>query len=139
MEIDADGATERATVQESQDNVELVGCSNARGASVLHQCRMAQRGVQQCEMHGDVAVAQRSEREHLSATGRALASEYVSSPIERSIGSFFVPRVAGATTLGRCVACRTFQRYRIGFELKPFLLRRSVEKWQQEMLKIALL
>ena len=39
-------------------------------------------------MHGDVVVAQRSEREHMSATGRASASEYVSSSTERSIGSF---------------------------------------------------
>jgi len=30
--------------------------------------------------------------------------------------------------LARCVACRTFQSYRIGFERKPFLLRGSVEK-----------
>ena len=54
-------------------------------------------------------------------------------------GVFFVPRVAGATTLGRSVACRKFQRYRIRFELKPFLLRGSVEKWQQEMIKIEVL
>jgi len=47
-----DGAVKRATVQESQDSVELGGCNNARGTGVLHQCRMAQRGVQRCEMHG---------------------------------------------------------------------------------------
>jgi len=35
-----------------------------------------------------VATAQRSKREHLSAAGRASASEYVSSPTERSVGSF---------------------------------------------------
>ena len=46
--------------------------------------------------------------EHLSVAGRASASEYVSSPTEWSVGSFFVPSVAGATALGRCVACRTF-------------------------------
>jgi len=44
------------------------------------------------------------------------------------LGVFFVPSVVGATALGRCVACRTFQSYRIGFERKPFLLRGSVEK-----------
>ena len=72
----------------------------------------------------------------MSATGRASASEYVSSPTEWSVGSFFfVLRVVGATTLGRCVACRTFQRYKIRFERKPFLLRGSVEKWQQEIAK----
>ena len=38
---------------------------------------MAQRGVQWCEMHGDVVVTQMSEREHLSAIGRDLASKYV--------------------------------------------------------------
>ena len=31
-------------------------------------------------MHADVTVAQMSEREHLSAVGRASASEYVPSP-----------------------------------------------------------
>jgi len=77
-------------------------------------------------MHGDVAVAQRSEREHLSATGRALASKYVSSPTKRSAGSFFALSVAGTTALGRCVACKTFHSYRIGFERKHFLLRGSV-------------
>jgi len=61
-------------------------------------------------MHGDVAVAQRSKREHLLAAGSTSASKYVSNRKERSVGSFFVPRVAKATTLGRCVACRTFQR-----------------------------
>ena len=66
-----------------------------------------------------------SEREHLSATGRASASEYVSSPIERSDGSFFVSRVAGATTLGRSVACRTLQRFRIRFKLNSFLVERE--------------
>ena len=39
-----------------------------------------------CEMHGDVAVAQMSEREHLSAVGRASALEGVSSPTGRSVG-----------------------------------------------------
>ena len=89
---------------------------------------MAQRGVQWCEMHGDVAVAQMSEREHLSTVGRALASEYVPSATELLVGSVFVPSIVGASGLGRCVACRTFQSYMIGFERKPFLLRGSVEK-----------
>jgi len=44
--------------------VRLAGCNSARGTGVLHQCRMAQRGVQQCEMHGVVAAAHRSKREH---------------------------------------------------------------------------
>jgi len=72
-------------------------------------------------MHGDVVVAQRLEREHLLVTGRASASKYVSSPTERSVESFsFGLRVAGATTLGTNVACRTFRRYRIMFERKHF-------------------
>ena len=79
-------------------------------------------------MHGDVVVAQMSEREHLSAVDRALASEYVPSPTEWLVGSVFVPSVVGASGLSRCVACRTFQSYRIRFERKPFLLRGSVEK-----------
>jgi len=37
-------------------------------------------------MHGDVAVAQMSEREHFSAAGRASASEGVSSPTGRLVG-----------------------------------------------------
>lgn len=69
------------------------------------------------------------------AASRASASEYVSSPLERSVGNFFVPRVVGATTLGRSVICRTFQRYRIGFGLNAFLLIGTVEKWQQEIAK----
>ena len=79
-------------------------------------------------MHGDVAVAQMSEREHLSAEDRASALEYVPSPTEWSIGRAFVPSVVGASGSGRCVACRTFQNYRIRFKRKPFLLRGSVEK-----------
>ena len=58
------------------------------GHKCVAQCRVAQRRVQLCEMHGDVVVAQRSEREHFSTAGRASASEYVSSPTERSVGSF---------------------------------------------------
>ena len=37
-------------------------------------------------MHGYVAIAQMSEREHLSTVGRASASEGVFSPIGRSVG-----------------------------------------------------
>ena len=88
--------------------------------------------MQWCEMHGYVVAVQMSEREHLSAAGRASSSEYVPSPTEWSVGSVFFPSVIGASGLGRCVACRTFQSYRIGFERKPFLLRGSVEMWQQE-------
>ena len=86
VETDADGATERATMQESRDSARLAGCSSVRGTGVLHQCRMAQRGVQWCEMQGVVAAAQRSERVHLSAAEGASASMGVSSPIGRSVG-----------------------------------------------------
>jgi len=55
----------------------------------------------------------------------ASTSEYVSSPIERLVGSFSISRVAGATTLGRSVACRKFQRFRIRFELNAFLVERE--------------
>ena len=55
----------------------------------------------------------------------ASTSEDVSSPTRGSIGSFFVSRVVGAITLGRSVACRTFQRFRIGFELNAFLVERE--------------
>jgi len=41
------------------------------------------------------------------------------------VGYFFVSRVAEATTLERSVACRTFQRFRIGFELNTFLVERE--------------
>jgi len=37
----------------------------------------------------------------------------------------FVFGVAGATTLERSVACRTFQRFRIGIELNSFLVERE--------------
>ena len=52
-------------------------------ASKLHQCERHKsvapvqdgtEGVQLCEMHGVVAAAQRSKREHLSVTEGALAS-----------------------------------------------------------------
>jgi len=86
VEMDADGAAERATAQESQDSAELAGCNSARGTRVFHQCRTSQRGVQWCEMQGVVAAAQRSEREHLSATEGASASVGVSSPTRRSVG-----------------------------------------------------
>ena len=50
---------------------------------MLHQCRMAQRGVQRCEMYGLVAATQRSEREHLSVVEGASASVGVSSSTGR--------------------------------------------------------
>ena len=45
--------------------------------------------------------------------------------IQIQVGYFFVSRVAGATTLERSVACRTFQRFRIRFELNAFLVERE--------------
>jgi len=56
-------------------------------------------------MHGDVSVAQMLARENLSATGRALASEYVPSPTKWLVGSAFVPSVVGAkwTRQMRCM------------------------------------
>lgn len=64
----------------------------------------------------------------MSTIGRASASEYISIPTKRSVGSFSALRVAEATTLGRCAACKTFQRNKIGFMLNPFLFKGSVEK-----------
>ena len=58
VKTDADGATEGATVEDSQDNARLVGCNSARGMGVLHQCGMAQRGVRWCERHKCVAPVQ---------------------------------------------------------------------------------
>jgi len=37
---------------------------------------------------------------------------------EGQLGVFFVSRVVGVTTLGRSVACRTFQRFRIRLQVK---------------------
>ena len=59
---------------------------------------MAQRGVQWCEMHEDVAVAEMSEREHLSAAGRASASEYVPSPTDWSVGRCSADAMPGDRT-----------------------------------------
>jgi len=87
-----------------------------------------QDGTERCATVRDawsVATTQRSEREHLLVENGASSSEDVSSPTERSIGSFFVFRVAGIITIGRSVACRTFQRYRIRFELNAFLVERE--------------
>ena len=78
--------------------------------------------MQWCKMHGDVAVAQMSEREHLSTTDRASTSKYIPSPTEWSVGTVFVPSVVGASGLGRCVACRTFQSYKIGVADNPYLV-----------------
>jgi len=44
------------------------------------------------------------------------------------LGDFFVSKVVGATTLGRSVACKTFQRFKIGFELNAFLVERECWK-----------
>ena len=38
---------------------------------------------------------------------------------------FCVPRVDGATTLERSVACKAFQRFRIEFEFNAFLVERE--------------
>lgn len=51
IETDADGATHGATVQNSRDSVR-----------------------KQCELHGVVAAAQRSDKGHLSATEGVSAS-----------------------------------------------------------------
>ena len=74
-----------------------------------------------------------SEREHLSAAGRASASEYVPSPREWSVGSVFVPSVVGASGPGRCVACRTFQGYKIGVAYNPYLVEREFGKCNKMM------
>ena len=66
-------------------------------ASRLQQCERhsvapVQDGTKRCEMVRDawnVAIAQRSEREHLSVADGASALEYVASPTKRSIGNFF--------------------------------------------------
>jgi len=49
-------------------------------------------------MHGDVAVAQMSEREHLLAASRASASEDVSSPTGRSVGRCSADAMLGDRT-----------------------------------------
>jgi len=49
-------------------------------------------------MHGDVAVAQMSERKHLLAAGRASTSEGVSSPTGRSIGRCSADAMLGDRT-----------------------------------------
>ena len=41
------------------------------------------------------------------------------------LGVFFVSIIARVTKLGRSVTCRTFQRFRIGFELNAFLVERE--------------
>ena len=66
-----------------------------------------------------------SEREQLSAAGRASALEYVPSPTEWSVGSVFVPSVVGASRPGKCVACRTFHSCRIGVADNPYLVERE--------------
>jgi len=112
-------------MQESQDCAELASYSNARGAGVLNQCRMAQRGVQWCDMCG---VLQQLRGHRGSTCQRQMELQHQSMFLaqQRSqLGVFFVSRVAGAITLGRSVACKTFQRYRIRFELNAFLVERE--------------
>ena len=58
VETDADEVAESTTVQESSDSTRLSVCNSARGTRVLHKCRMAQRGVQQCETQGVVTATQ---------------------------------------------------------------------------------
>ena len=66
--------------------------------------------MQWCEMHGDVAVAQMSEREHLLAAGRASALEYVPSPTEWSVGSIVVPSAVGAKWTGKMCCMQNILR-----------------------------
>ena len=89
VETDMDGVAKRATVQGIPAQHRECRLQQCERHKCVAQCRVAQRMVQWCEMHGDVAVAQMSEREHLSAVGRASTSEYVSSPAEWSVGSDF--------------------------------------------------
>jgi len=42
----------------------------------------------------------------MSAVGRTLASEYVPSPTEWSVGSVFLPSVVGESGPGKCVAAK---------------------------------
>ena len=57
-------------------------------------------------MNEDVVVAQMSKRDHLSATGRASASEYVSSPTGRSIGRCSADAMPGDRTSNSMDAVR---------------------------------
>ena len=84
VEIDADEVEESATVQESPDNVRLAGCNGVRGMGVLHQCRMAHRGVQRCEMQGVVAVVQMSVEGALVSGRGSFSIESVSRLIGMS-------------------------------------------------------
>ena len=52
--------TKSTIVQESPDSARLASCNSVRGMGVLHQCKMAQRGVQWFKMQGVVVAAQRS-------------------------------------------------------------------------------
>jgi len=42
-----------------------------------------------------------------------------------SVGSVFAPSVVGASGLGKCVACRTFQSCRIRAADNPYLVERE--------------
>ena len=81
-----------------------------------------QDGTEQCAIVRDawrVAATHRLEREQLSVADGASASK------DEVSCEFFLSRVAGAIKLGRSVACRTFHRFRIGFELNVFLVERE--------------
>jgi len=57
----------------------LARCNIVRSMEVLHQCRMAQRDVQWCEIHGVVAAAQRSVEGALVSGKGNFSIETVSS------------------------------------------------------------
>jgi len=57
-------------------------------------------------MHGYVAIAQMSEREHLSTAGRASASKGVSSPIGRSVRRCSADAMLGDRTSNNTNAVR---------------------------------
>ena len=71
-------------MEDSQDNARLAGCNSVRGTGMLHQCRMAQRGMQRCEMHGVVAAVQRSVEGALASDRGSVSIGSVSSMTEIS-------------------------------------------------------
>ena len=87
-----------------------------------------QDGTEGCTTVRDawtITAAQRSQREHLSATRKLQHQRMFLAQQGGQLGDIFVSRVVGATTLGRSVACKTFQRFRIRFELNAFLVERE--------------
>ena len=80
--------------------------------------------MQWCEMHGDVAVVQMSEREHLSAAGELQHQSMFLAQRRGQLGVFLF-QVLLEQVDRRCVACRTFQSYRIGVEDNPYLVERE--------------